>query len=403
MVAKSLKHRFQSAQADGGDSSVIRPSNWNDEHDLWFGSRTITTAGALLSSDHLSIITLNAASALAISIAQAGSTGFPSGWGCFLRNVGAGIATVTPASCQINGAATLAMAQNESAALFCDGSNYSAVRAVGPDYLFPMLRFDAGQSLSEAQKTTLRTNAGIALLSQIRGLTGGVTGATTFGITASSIILADVNGTTRLASPGTLNCNISTAGPVAGGRDQAGAFANGSWVNLFYIWNPSGPTTALIASLSASAPTLPSGYAFWSYVGTFPMIGASLALTLIRGRRISYFTAAPVLSGGAQTVETFVSCATYVPTVALDYSVNAIMYPSDAAANVIAALTLRSVSTYNAANLYCGKSTVGQADGSAAEFTLPNMSNNGFYYLLSNSGFTANISVTGYSVPNGGD
>lgn len=30
----SVKHKFQSAKADGGDASVVRPSNWNDTHDL---------------------------------------------------------------------------------------------------------------------------------------------------------------------------------------------------------------------------------------------------------------------------------------------------------------------------------------------------------------------------------
>lgn len=29
-----LKHKFQSLKVDGGDSSLIRPSNWNDDHNL---------------------------------------------------------------------------------------------------------------------------------------------------------------------------------------------------------------------------------------------------------------------------------------------------------------------------------------------------------------------------------
>lgn len=33
-MAISLKHRFVSAKSDGSDSSLVRPSNWNDEHDL---------------------------------------------------------------------------------------------------------------------------------------------------------------------------------------------------------------------------------------------------------------------------------------------------------------------------------------------------------------------------------
>lgn len=30
----SLKHKFQSAKPDGADATIVRPSNWNDEHDL---------------------------------------------------------------------------------------------------------------------------------------------------------------------------------------------------------------------------------------------------------------------------------------------------------------------------------------------------------------------------------
>jgi len=47
-MAISLKHNFQSAIADGGDTSLVQPSNWNAEHDLTLAtSRLIgrTTAG----------------------------------------------------------------------------------------------------------------------------------------------------------------------------------------------------------------------------------------------------------------------------------------------------------------------------------------------------------------------
>lgn len=33
-MSVSLKHKFTSTQADGTDASLVRPSNWNDEHDL---------------------------------------------------------------------------------------------------------------------------------------------------------------------------------------------------------------------------------------------------------------------------------------------------------------------------------------------------------------------------------
>lgn len=47
-MAISLKHTFQSAKADGADSSLVQPSNWNAEHTLTVGTGKLlgrTTAG----------------------------------------------------------------------------------------------------------------------------------------------------------------------------------------------------------------------------------------------------------------------------------------------------------------------------------------------------------------------
>ena len=48
-MAISLKHAFTSAQSDGGDTSLVRPSNWNAEHVLQLATARLvgrTTAGA---------------------------------------------------------------------------------------------------------------------------------------------------------------------------------------------------------------------------------------------------------------------------------------------------------------------------------------------------------------------
>lgn len=47
-MAISLKHAFTSAKSDGGDTSLVRPSNWNAEHNLTCDTAKIlgrTTAG----------------------------------------------------------------------------------------------------------------------------------------------------------------------------------------------------------------------------------------------------------------------------------------------------------------------------------------------------------------------
>lgn len=47
-MAVSLKHTFQSAKADGADSSLVQPSNWNAEHTITMGTGKLlgrSTAG----------------------------------------------------------------------------------------------------------------------------------------------------------------------------------------------------------------------------------------------------------------------------------------------------------------------------------------------------------------------
>jgi len=44
----SLKHKFTSAVADGGDTNLVQPSNWNDDHDLVMATNKLlgrSTAG----------------------------------------------------------------------------------------------------------------------------------------------------------------------------------------------------------------------------------------------------------------------------------------------------------------------------------------------------------------------
>ncbi len=40
-MAISLKHKFNNPKADGADTTIVRPSNWNDEHDLTLGANKI--------------------------------------------------------------------------------------------------------------------------------------------------------------------------------------------------------------------------------------------------------------------------------------------------------------------------------------------------------------------------
>ena len=73
----------------------------------------------------------------------------------------------------------------------------------------------------------------------------------------------------------------TTAGPIAGGRDQVAAFNTNDWIYFFIIYNPSTEKISSLSSLSATAPTLPTGYTY------FVRVSSSLVgLALRSGRQI---------------------------------------------------------------------------------------------------------------------
>src|ERR1043166_1596901 len=129
MTAKSLKHRFASAVADGADATLVRPSNWNDDHNFYLGINAQTnTSYTIADTDAWTLITYNNAAAVAVTLPQAGASAqFASGHVTFHRNLGAGVVTITPATSTINGGAILILRQYEHAVIISDGTNYTAL------------------------------------------------------------------------------------------------------------------------------------------------------------------------------------------------------------------------------------------------------------------------------------
>jgi hypothetical protein len=82
------------------------------------------TTDTLVTGDCGTVVTENNASAVAVGIAQAGTTGFASGYYLTVKNKGAGLVTITPTTSTIDGASTLTLAQNASVDIYSDGTNY---------------------------------------------------------------------------------------------------------------------------------------------------------------------------------------------------------------------------------------------------------------------------------------
>lgn len=169
--------------------------------------------------------------------------------------------------------------------------------------------------------TTAFANAVVNSGARVMGLTGNVNAATPlikFDLSASMVTLRNTAGATVTRyTTGTLTCDLGLAGSTANGRDQAGAFTANSWIHLYFIWN--GTTLATIASTSATAPTLPSGYTHYCYATSIRWNASSNIIPMYaRGAKTLYdltngSSVNRVVASGTATTMTAVNCAGLVP------------------------------------------------------------------------------------------
>jgi hypothetical protein len=129
------------------------------------------TTYTILATDLRKLVTLSNGSAIAVTLPQAtAATGlFPPGWYCFVRNLGAGTATITPTTSTIDGAATLVMASGGSAIIFSDGTNYQTIRMAVATDAAPGLVELATTAEAEAGTDTVRAVTPAGLLAAISG------------------------------------------------------------------------------------------------------------------------------------------------------------------------------------------------------------------------------------------
>jgi hypothetical protein len=94
------------------------------------GTRPVTgTSDTLANSDLGYVVTYSNASAIAVTLAQAATSGlFLDGWATFVKNKGVGAVTITPATSTIDAASTLVLQQNQGAFIWSDGTNYQTLR-----------------------------------------------------------------------------------------------------------------------------------------------------------------------------------------------------------------------------------------------------------------------------------
>jgi hypothetical protein len=148
MTTKSLKHKFHSGVADGTDTSLVRPSDWNNDHDFYIGINAQTgTSYTVADGDAWSEVSFNNAAAVTVTLPQAGaSSQFLSGWRARFRNLNEGAVTIAPQTSTINGLGSLVLLRGDHAVVHSDGTNYfAAVTAPRGDNLLINGGFDVWQ------------------------------------------------------------------------------------------------------------------------------------------------------------------------------------------------------------------------------------------------------------------
>lgn len=234
----TTKHKFQSAKADSGDASLIRPSNWNDDHSITLATSKLMgryTAGTgavqevglganlAFSAGNLDFsAAANAALAAKASLASPVFTGDP-------RAV-TDAATVSDTSI----------------------ATHAAVYAMAA-YLNPGLihGFTTGNSSGDANND-IDVSAGLCCATQ-----------------ASPVLM-------RLAATLTKQMDVAWAVGSNAGCLDTGVIGNGVY-HIYAINRPDTNVTDILASLSPTAPTLPANYTMSRRIGSvIRLAGANL-------------------------------------------------------------------------------------------------------------------------------
>lgn len=233
-----------------------------------------------------------------------------------------------------------------------------------------------------------------------------------FTFTIAGQILVDPGGQGRIPNPtpfaaSTFTVDITTAGPVANGRDRAAAFGASTTVSFFAIWG-FGVATAGLVSASPTSPTLPTGYTHFAYLCSATLDGAVHlpAVHLVKDW-MSLDTALTVLSNGAATVDTQVVLS--LPIVAVSFRIMATSWgvTADGTGAAISVLHLGYLSGVDMLQLVSdfvvSPTTATRIPSGEIEMPALGLGGSFFYHqqVLNGSAPATTIVLTGWREPNG--
>lgn len=253
---------------------------------LTLGGTTTTIAGLALTSPVLGGTPTGAGSSISIN-----STSCPLGGSC----------TITATATSVTIGATSVLSGTSPDCLY---NNSGTLGNLG------CISYTAAQSLTTTQQDQSRANTGIFSSGGFSNLNIAYTGAQTVSIGADAVALFNSSGNMFGAASVSLTFTATSSG--ANGLDT-GSIANGNYF-LFVIYNPTTGTVASLGSLSATAPTLPSGYTYKRRVGWF-VYSSSTIINFQQHNFTGTWAASRIVINGASTLVS-VSIAGFVPATA---------------------------------------------------------------------------------------
>ena len=306
----------------------------------------------------------------------------------------AAAATAGSAATTATGAAATATTQASAASASAGTAATSETNAV------------AAKVAAEAARDQAMSAVVIGGAARVSGLKATMV-TNTLTATVGRVVAMNASGGIVAGAPGSLNCDVTVAGPAVGGRDQAGAFSADSWVHFFYIYN--GTTWGLLASASATAPTLPSGYTHKAYLGTIRKEATNMRNMRIYGSAAHFTTPNSILVNGTQTTVTDIAAAlqAVVPAQASRYSMHCYFYLTSDGSGVISGQAYLFESASGASIMVgrLGMTGVGasqQQDVTPQVYTMVN--HQALWYQLAVANGSAQkltLEVDHYIIPNG--
>lgn len=163
----------------------------------------------------------------------------------------------------------------------------SFVAAAVATYISNQLSIDV---LDDGVLATFVANLALAIpqpMLSVQNLVLTATGNTGATLTADFATLRNAaGGVIRLA---TFNLALVATANGANGLDVGSALGASADYHIYFIYNPTTVTKAVIASTNATAPTLPAGYTHYAYAGTLKTDATShFLITIQRGARTQY-------------------------------------------------------------------------------------------------------------------